>query len=100
MLPDAAATNHAAGAANEHVPTPDELGAEQVTVARDPFDVDTFALTPRPDIATVHAPEADVSTYVSTSILRSTKIEGVFKIVVTVVTGLACTEKTLLPPPT
>ena len=71
-LPVAAAANQDAGAVNEHVPTPKELGAEHATVAVSPVDVLTAALTTRPEVLTVHAPDAVVSTYVSTSALRST----------------------------
>ena len=71
-LPAAAAANHVGGAAYEHVPTPDALGAEHVTDAVSPPVALTAAVTARPGVLTVHAPELVVSTYVSRSVSRST----------------------------
>ena len=71
-LPAAAVANHADGAEYEHVPTPNALGAEHVTDADNPPVALTAAVTTRPGVLTVHAPELVVSTYVSRSVLRST----------------------------
>ena len=85
----AAATNHVGGAVYEHVPTPDVLGAEHVTVAENPVEVSTTALTARPEVLTVQRPSASVSTYVSTRVLRSTKRAGVFRMTAMLAAGLA-----------